>query len=133
MGKKKRDIPRRSDADRRVRQCERLGRVLRTLQLLLGAGRWDVPALAQELECSQRTVQRILQTLQMAGVPFHYDHSLKAYRVQAGFRFPGLDRSDAGKNYKADTSKLRETTDQLLADGERFLKALRKFSESLDN
>ena len=68
MGKKKVKAPRpRTDAERRSRQCERMARMLRTLKCIMGPGRWDAQALAQELECSTRTVQRILQTLSMAG------------------------------------------------------------------
>lgn len=90
-----------------------------------------MPSLAQELECSQRTVQRILQTLQLAGVPFHYDYALKAYQVQPGFRFPALNNPASGNDGGENSAELRKATDQLLSDGERFLKSLRAFSESL--
>src|SRR5437762_999286 len=85
----------RTDAERRARQCERLSRLLRTLHLIMGPGRWDAEALARELECSRRTVHRLLQTLSMAGVPWHYDEAHQAYRVRRGFKFPGLDVSKA--------------------------------------
>src|SRR5438045_8687025 len=85
----------RTDAERRARQCERLSRLLRTLHLIMGPGRWDAGALARELECSRRTVHRLLQTLSMAGVPWHYDETHQAYRVRRGFKFQGLDVSKA--------------------------------------
>jgi predicted DNA-binding transcriptional regulator YafY len=84
MAKKQPQPQSRTDAERRVRQCERLGRLLRTLQLIMGKGRWDAIGLAEELECSRRTVYRLLQTLSMAGVPWYFDESCRAYRVRPG-------------------------------------------------
>ena len=63
----------RTDADRRVRQSDRLARVLRVLQLIQGTGPWTAPSIAKELECSERTVYRDLQTLAAAGVPWFFD------------------------------------------------------------
>ena len=85
----------RTDAERRARQCERLSRVLRVLRLIGGAGRWDASSLAAELECSERTIHRLLQTLSMAGVPWHFDEKLRCYRVRKGFRMPG-EEADIG-------------------------------------
>ena len=39
----------RTDAERRARQCERLSRLLRVLRLILGPGRWDAESIAREL------------------------------------------------------------------------------------
>src|SRR5262245_42107248 len=50
--------PGRSDADRRLRQADRLARVIRVLQLLLTRGRWNARDLAAEEEVSERTVFR---------------------------------------------------------------------------
>ena len=58
------------DADRRLRQADRLSRVLRVLQLIQSRGRYDAQAIAQELECSERTVYRDLAVLELAGVPW---------------------------------------------------------------
>lgn len=88
----------RTDAERRARQCERLSRLLRTLHLIMGPGRWDAAAIARELECSRRTVHRNLQTLSMAGVPWYYDETCQAYRVRRGFKFPGLDQAKLNPN-----------------------------------
>lgn len=52
-----------SDADRRLRQADRMARVLRVLQLIQSRGRWNATTIAQELECSERTVYRDLQVL----------------------------------------------------------------------
>ncbi len=82
---------RREDAERRARQCERLARVLRVLQLIMSRGQWDAPAIAKELECSERTVFRDLQTLTTAQVPLYFDEQCNSYRVRAGFRFTALE------------------------------------------
>ena len=58
----------RTDSERRARQCERLARLLRVLHCILGPGRWDAESLANELECSTRTIHRLLQTLTVANV-----------------------------------------------------------------
>lgn len=120
--------PQRTDADRRVRQCERLGRLLRVLQLIMGKGRWDADGLAEELECSRRTVYRLLQTLSMAGVPWYFDDSCRAYRVRPGFRFPELET--VGKS-KIVTPALEPVVQKLIADGDAFLKSLQEFLEVL--
>jgi predicted DNA-binding transcriptional regulator YafY len=88
----------RTDAERRARQCERLSRVLRVLKLISGPVRWDAEALAKELECSTRTIHRLLQTLSMAEVPWYFDEKLKCYRVRKGFRFPGAGVDPNGKS-----------------------------------
>jgi len=81
---------RRTDAERRARQCERLARLLRVLQIILGPGQHDVKTIACELECSERTVFRDLQALAVAGVPWYFDESCRSYRVRSGFRFSAL-------------------------------------------
>lgn len=120
--------PQRTDADRRVRQCERLGRLLRVLQLIMGKGRWDADGLAEELECSRRTVYRLLQTLSMAGVPWYFDDSCRAYRVRPGFRFPELETEERSKNVPAE---LESVVLKLIADGDAFLKSMRELLEVL--
>ena len=94
MAKKKasipKDIPQRPDADRRVRQSERISRVLRILNLLLSRGRWNVPAIAQELGCSERTVHRDLNVLEFCGVPYYFCEQEQCHRVRSDYRFPTL-------------------------------------------
>lgn len=110
-------VTKRTDADRRLRQCERLSRLLRVLRLIMGPGRWDAEALARDLECSRRTVHRILQTLSLAGVPWYYDEAIKAYRVRPGFKFPEL-----GTVIEAPCSPPSIDRDQLLKLSRRLLK-----------
>lgn len=123
----------RTDAERRARQCERLAKLLRVLQCILGPGRWDVESLAKELECSTRTIHRLLQTLSMAGVPWHFDPELQAYRVRKGYKFPALEIKEiptgleTGLNQKVLLDAARRT----LSDGEQFLQSVRRFTQAL--
>lgn len=72
---------RRLDHERRMRQNDRLARVLRVLELIQSRGRWNAGAIAAELECSERTVYRDLTALELAGVPWRYDQDECCYRV----------------------------------------------------
>lgn len=121
----------RSDADRRVRQCERLGRLLRLLHLIMGKGRWDAGTLAEELECSRRTVYRLLQSLSMAGVPWFFDENTRCYRVRPGYKFPGLEGMAGSGGQEIDTEPLAAAARRLLHDGEQFMASLRGFCEQL--
>ena len=128
MAKKKQ----RTDADRRVRQCERLGRLLRLLHLIMGKGRWDAGTLAEELECSRRTVYRLLQTLSMAGVPWYFDEATRAYRVRPGFRFPEIEQPrQQSAPQQPLPPELEPVVEQLIRDGETFIKTLQEFLETL--
>ncbi len=122
----------RTDADRRVRQCERLGRLLRLLHLIMGKGRWDANTLAEELECSRRTVYRLLQTLSMAGVPWYLDETRRCYRVRPGFRFPALEQeAQPASTTKSLPQKAEPALEQLISDGEEFIESLRQFLDAL--
>ena len=83
-----------SDADRRLRQADRLGRLLRVLERLQSRGRWDAKAIAVDLEVSERTVYRDLAALELAGVPWLYDEKSKCYRLLSDYRFPTLNLTD---------------------------------------
>lgn len=86
-------ITRRTDRDRRVRQNERIARVLSVLNLIQSRGRWNAATIAEELGCSQRTVYRDLGVLELAGVPYHFDAEAQSYRVRSDYRFPTLSLS----------------------------------------
>lgn len=90
-------IPKRPDRDRRVRQHERMARVLKVLELIQSRGRWNAKAIADELECSERTVYRDLDVLEFAGVPYFFDEADQCYRVRPDYRFPvfGLTEEEA--------------------------------------
>jgi predicted DNA-binding transcriptional regulator YafY len=128
MGKKQPDSHR-TDAERRIRQSERLSRLLRVLRLIAGPGRWDADALARELELSRRSVHRILQTLSLAGVPWTYCADAKCYRVPRGFKFPGLDVDTDSK--VADVAQLRTKVKKLAHDLAATVETLRRFEEDL--
>ena len=122
----------RTDAERRVNQCERLGRLLRTLRLIMGKGRWDADGLAEELECSRRTVYRLLQTLSMAGVPWYFDDTCRAYRVRPGYKFPAIEQAaKADISTPSPAGELEPLIEKLLADGEAFATSLQTLLETL--
>jgi hypothetical protein len=120
----------RTDAKRRAWQCERISRAIRVLQCIAGP-RWrDVQALADKLEFSPCTIQRVLQTLALAGVPFNFDNELRAYKVAHGFRFPGLE-SSGSQSSRQNLQRLHSDAMRMLRDGERFLASLRSFCDLL--
>ena len=82
------------DADRRLRQADRLARLLRVLERLQSRGRWDAKSIAADLEVSERTIYRDLTALQLAGVPWLYDEKTKCYRLLSDYRFPTLNLTD---------------------------------------
>jgi predicted DNA-binding transcriptional regulator YafY len=84
----------RPDRDRRVRQADRLARVLRVLELIQSRGRWTTKAIADEIECSERTVYRDLDVLRFAGIPYYREGDQQFVRVRADFRFPVMALSD---------------------------------------
>ncbi len=121
----------RTDADRRVRQCERLARLMQTLHLISGKGRWDASSLAAELECSRRTVHRLLQTLSMAGVPWFFDEKLKAYQIRPGFKFPLVEQPTGSSSENRATDDLTLAADRLIKECETLTESLQQFINSL--
>ncbi len=87
----KRDKP---DRDRRIRQADRLARVLRVLELIQSRGRWTTKAIAEEIECSERTVYRDLDVLKFAGIPYYREGDQQFVRVRSDFRFPVMTLTD---------------------------------------
>ena len=128
---KKKPPKERSDADRRARQCERLARLMQVLHLIAGRGRWDAAALAEELECSTRTIHRLLQTLSMAGVPYYYCERTKAYRVRPGYKFPLLDSQSRTVPEEQRSPEFDEAVEKLLHDGEAFADSLNQLLNTL--
>lgn len=131
MAKKKAN-PHRTDAERRLRQSQRLARVMRALRCIAGPGRWDAEALAQELECSVRTIHRILAVLTEAGVPFKFDPITRAYRLPPGYKFAGADLEASKDPSPTNPKAVSAAAKRLLDEGERFLNALKDFCETLD-
>ena len=86
-------VPTRPDRDRRVRQSERIARVLRTLSLIQSRGRWNLRSIAEELSVSERTVRRDFEVLEFAGVAWFKDAE-HCYRLRSDFRFPTLSLTD---------------------------------------
>ena len=86
-------ISRRPDRDRRVRQNARIARVLRLLNLIRSGSR-NAAGLAQELECSERTVYRDLEVLQFAGIPWFFNEKRQRYEVRPDFQFPTVNLTD---------------------------------------
>lgn len=138
----------RSDADRRARQSQRIGRALRLLCLIQERhGRWDLPSLARELGCSTKTVQRDLLALEAAQIPFYFDKQSCCYRVRTGFRLSILDapserttgtdtspppsatRQSATPAESAESS--REHAQRLLTEAGRLVDALDRLCQSL--
>jgi predicted DNA-binding transcriptional regulator YafY len=136
------------DADRRLRQADRLARVLRVLQLIQGRGRWDAKAIAQEIECSERTVYRDLAVLELAGVPWTYEMETSCYRVRPDYQFPVLNLTDEellGQATATSTSKApgldvnlgaKPTSEKLSAKAneksETILSEVQRFTHVLD-
>lgn len=84
----------RPDRDRRVRQAERLASVLKILELIQSRGLWTTKSLADELECSERTVYRYLDVLKYAGVPYYREGQHHFVRVRPDFKFPIITLSE---------------------------------------
>jgi len=133
MAKKRLQPEKRTDAERRARQCERLSRHLRVLHCILGPGKWDADALARELEVSPRTIHRIMQTLSMANIPWYFCKVNECYRVRPGFKFPGLVASDCAPSLTNtnNVASLLFAAEQVLKDAEQFSRSVRDFAAVL--
>lgn len=119
----------RTDAERRARQCERLARLLRVLHIILGPGRHDSKTIANELECSERTVFRDLQALGVAGVPWYFDDSCQSYRVRPGFRFSALPLGEQQGPPQASSGESPVPTSRELTD--LSIEAVRQIAQGL--
>ncbi len=141
------EVRRRPDRDRRVRQSERMARVLAVLNLIQSRGRYNARAIAEELGCSERTVFRDLEVLEFSGIPWYFDEQDQCYRVRPDFRFPtlaltadeaigqvlattltkvpGLDWSEGTTSitHKLSTTS-KDSIKEILADASRLMAAL---------
>lgn len=90
----KENHPRRPDSDRRLRQASRFSRILRVLELIQGRAGYGVKEMASELECSERTIFRDLNVLELAGIPWFFDEDQQRYRVRPGYNFPSINLDD---------------------------------------
>jgi len=137
----------RTDAERRTRQSDRLARVLRLLQLIHGPGQWNAPAIAKKLDCSERTVFRDLQTLKVAGVPWRFDEYSQSYRIQEGYRghllkitLPDEPTSNSVPQPAPDADDprsiatlAREAAQRLLAEAESVIQALDRLTKAMED
>lgn len=136
----------RTDAERRVRQSDRLARVLRVLQLIQGTGPWTAQSIAVELQCSERTVYRDLQTLTAAGVPWYFDDFNQSYRIREGYKgpfrqFPARPKADLQETPQAPMSSddarsivslAKESAQRLLTEAESVVQALDRLTKAME-
>jgi predicted DNA-binding transcriptional regulator YafY len=137
----------RTDAERRVRQSDRLARVLRVLQLIQGTGPWTAETIAKELECSERTVYRDLQTLAAAGVPWYFDDYSQSYRIRDGYKgpfshFPPRPKADvrdqqdtlpSPEDAGSIVSLAKESARRLLTEAESVIQALDRLTKAMED
>lgn len=97
----------------------------------MGRARWDSKSLAEELQCHPKTIQRIFQTFTLMNVPWYFDQKDKAYRVQAGYRFPGL-ADDSAKQEEMPRADLARTLRSMAQQTEQLLIEIRKLMQVVD-
>jgi hypothetical protein len=77
----------------------------------------------------------MLATLSMAGVPWHFDEKVRAYRVREGFRFPIIENANCDAPDppapEPNPDAIREMATQLLEQGEAFAESLDSFLTTL--
>ncbi len=132
----------RTDAERRVRQSDRLARVLRVLQLIQSPGPCTAQSIAKELECSERTVYRDLQALASAGVPWYFDDYSESYRIRENYKglLPGLKgnhKADPAPEVTSEDARsiatlAKEAAQRLLTEAEGVVQALDRLSKAID-
>lgn len=124
----------RSDADRRSRQCARFARLIRIARLVAGNGRWGPDDLAKEIECSTRTIYRDVEILSAAGIPISFDKTTQAYRVGPGFQFSKLDPAivEVGDHASPAVHDLLVQARRVLREAEGLTASLRHLCEQLE-
>ena len=68
----------------------------------------------------------------LANVPWYFCKESRRYRVQPGFRFPGIEGKPAADEGLIDPDSILPAARQLLEDGEKFLDSLRQFCTTLE-
>ena len=58
------------------------------LDLIQSRGRWTTKSIAEEIECSERTVYRDLDVLRFAGIPYFREGDQQFIRIRPDFKFP---------------------------------------------
>jgi predicted DNA-binding transcriptional regulator YafY len=137
----------RTDAQRRIRQSDRLARVLRLLQLIQGHGNWNATTIAKKLDCSERTVYRDLQTLSAAGIPWYFDEYSQSYRLRDGYRGqipklptpPIVDQqidsphSGLSDDARSIATLAKEAAQRLLIEAEGVVQALDRLTKAMED
>lgn len=136
----------RTDAERRLRQSDRLARVLRLLVLIQSPGQWNAQTIAKELEVSERTVYRDLQTLTAAGIPWFFDDYAQSYRIREGYR-GRLPKTSPESGSQSETppptptspddprsivTLAKEAAQRLLAEAEGVVQSLDRLSRAIE-
>lgn len=120
--------PKPRESERRLRHNFRLARLLRFLELVGGRGRWNPKTLMAELEVSERTVHRLRETLELAGVPITFRKDENAYRLGADYRFPVLHLTDEAAFGQATATAVSESPALKLPTGSKT--ATRKLAQT---
>jgi predicted DNA-binding transcriptional regulator YafY len=125
----------RSDAERRNRQCAKFARLIRIARLVTGNGRWGPNDLAEEIECSTRTIYRDVEILSASGIPITFDKSTQAYSVQSGFRFSKLDPMtvDVCDTASPQIHELLVQARRVLKEAEGLMTCLRLLCDQLES
>ncbi len=122
------------------------GWVLRLLQLIQGSGNWNAQTISRELDCSERTVYRDLQTLSAAGIPWYFDDFSQSYKLREGYRvrFPRpppkhAPEQDARQgppstdDARSIATLAREAAQRLLVEAEGVVQALDRLTRAIED
>ncbi len=69
----------------------RIYRLLRVVTLLQSGRGYTAGQLAEELQVSRRTVFRDLNALEMARIPYYFDHESQGFRISQHFFMPPVN------------------------------------------
>ena len=120
--------------------------MLRALQLIQGTGPTTAQSIARELECSERTVYRDLQTLSAAGVPWYFDDYAQSYRIREGYKgpfshFPLRPKGDSqvqpnpilsSDDARSIVTLAKESAQRLLTEAESVIQALDRLTKAME-